>query len=217
MSHYRQMYSGSQLGRGFGEIDVYTGPRYRGQLGRGRFGSFFMRAYKYLRPLVSSGINAVKQQGIDSTGNIIKQLGTKDIKSILEDEGERALKNLGKKAINKIGRTVQKVSQSGKGIDHTMSNGLSLLQLQRLRNNISTLRRKKSIKSQRVIKKPHSSLKRRVGSFKRIQKRKYQLGGRRRKKNCKSCTNKSQIGGKRKRKSKNKNSKKRKVQLDIFN
>lgn len=178
-----QMY-GAQKGLGFGDIEVYTGPihRFRQQNGAG-IGKYFVRAYKYLRPLITSGINAVKDQGIDSTGSILRQLGTKDIRSILEDEGERALKNLGEKAISKIGRTAAKITQFGKGIDNKMSSGLSVLQMRRLGAALSAMKKKKkAIKSRKIMKKSHSVMKPRLGGFGIIQKHRRQIGGGRKKK-----------------------------------
>lgn len=220
MTHYVHLYSGNQAGAGLGEIEVYTGPihHYR-QRGRG-IGSFFGNAYRFLRPLLSSGVNALKSQSIDSTGAIFRQLGRKDLKTILEEEGERALRNLGEKALNKLKRSVGKSDQTGKGI-FRLPPRLSKMQLKRLSTVLPShlIRRKKAIKSKKVSKKSHSVRKRRVGSVKT-----HQIGSGHRKRKSKLKIRRSiktsQIGnGKRKRKTiKNRITKKRRInQLDIFN
>lgn len=186
MSHYVHLYSGNQpqqiayqSGRGIGEIEIYTGPtwhRPHQQSGAG-LGNFFANAFQVLRPLFSSGLNAVKEQGLHSTKAILSQLGKKDLKSILEEEGENALKNLGIKAINKINRASAKINQSGKGI--RMPVGLSPLQMQRMINIATTKRsktKKKSIKSSPAVKKTHTVKSRQIGGHGIVKKRKNQIG-----------------------------------------
>lgn len=61
----------------------------------------------------------------------MSQLGTKDLKTILNEEGEKAVRNLSEKAIQKLKRSRGEVNieQLGSG---DMPIGLSPLQLQRL-------------------------------------------------------------------------------------
>lgn len=243
MSPYAHSYYGNQFGYGLGEIEVYDGPvhHFHHQGGAG-IGRYFARAFKFFKPLISSGINAIKDQGIKSTGSIISQIGEKDLKSILEEEGQKALKNLKQKAINKLNTSTGINSQTGSG----MPVGISALQMQRAAKLFSFKPNKKAIKSGRVGKKRQTARTRRLGGIgsirratgqiggKKKRKRKTQLGGKRKKKRKtqiggkRKC--KSQTGGKKKRSKKRKNSKgkkrkskkskKRNVgfnkQLDIF-
>lgn len=112
MSGYIQMNREHQTGAGIGEIEFYRGPRHHRQGGAG-IGKYLSRAYKFLKPIVSSGVNALKDQSIESSKSIINQLGEDKLKNILKSEGKRALTNLRRKAINKINRT--RDSQSGSG------------------------------------------------------------------------------------------------------
>lgn len=180
------LYSSNQIGRGLGEIEVYSGPIYHyHRQGGGGIGSFITHAYQYLKPFISSGINALKDQGIESTGSILSQLGDKKFKNILEDEGQKALKNLKSKAINKL-KSVGK-GQSGKG----MRIG-------------SKKPKKKSIKSGRVAKKTQTGGKRKRKS----KKTKTQIGAGRKRK-TKSKTLKRKTAKKRRKHNFSK-------QLDIF-
>lgn len=136
MSHYTHLYSGelkSQTGTGYNRgIDIYRGPLfqsgkgynrgidiYRGPLVRQNgagLGNFFSSAFKYLRPLLSSGFNALSSQAVDSTSSILSQLGKKDLKSILNEESQKAVENLSNKAIQKLKRNkVIPSKQSGSG------------------------------------------------------------------------------------------------------
>lgn len=231
MAYYSQLYSGDesfQTGSGYNRgieiyrgpltqtgtgynlgIEIYRGPLYR-QSGAG-LGNFFNTAIRYLRPLLSSGINAITNQGVKSAGSILSQLGSKDLKTILNEEGEKTVRNLSEKAIRKLRRARGETSteQLGSG---EMPIGLSPLQLQRLvgqpKSQIA-LKRKKPISNRQL------SHKRKIGtSIKRVTKRSRQIGkGRKR--------IKKQIGEGRRRKRqshKARSYKKKKLRtLDIFN
>lgn len=230
MSHYIQLYSGGlQKGGSLEDIVLYEGPthHHHHQIGAG-LGNFFGRAFQLLQPLFSSGVNVLKQQGLNSSKAILSQLGKKDLKTILKEEGQQAVKNLGQKALNKLTRATGKVDNSsgdilnqfGSGrIQFTPNNtnmplGLSALQLQRFKRqrgvigngvSIPKKRRKKiSIKASRVRKTLHTTRRRRVGGIGiKVKARKRQVGG-----------------GKKRRRRRTKTVKKRKAvkrQLDIFN
>lgn len=212
----------NQYGLGLGEIEVYRGPilhNHSYQRGKG-LGRFFARAFQYISPLIKSGINALKDQGIKSAGSIINQLAEeKDLKSILKQESKSALKNLKEKAINKINSSG---IQTGSGTIMPVNLPKTLM-LQRAK--FFPLN---SIKTGRVLKKSQKPASRR-----RVSVKKKQVGGKRKKrkstkcnKKCKKQTggsrkkSKKQIGGARKTiKKRKKKSKKRSLiskQLDIF-
>lgn len=208
MPGYIQLNREYQIGRGAG-IEIYRGPNHRylhDQSGAG-VGDILSIAYQYLKPYFSSGFNALKNQGVESTGSILNQLGDKNIKTILKEEGKKALKNLGQKAIDKINRSSN--TQGGAG----MRNGLTALQ----RAALHSLNRK-GIKARKIGKRSQSGKIRRVGS---IGAKRKQIGGKRKRRSKVSKKRKTQIGGKRKRSTKKKPVKKRKRvlknrQLDIF-
>lgn len=152
MSHYDQFYSGGgtqqqqkqrQKGGGVEDIVLYrapsTGfPQY--QRGAG-LGNFFSSAFRLLQPLLTSGLSVLADQGVKSTGAVLSQLGSKDLKSILKEEGQNAFKNLTTKAVNKL---KQSSGQVGSGIDNTsMPLGLSPLQLQNLQRKTNKGGRKR--------------------------------------------------------------------------
>lgn len=126
MSHYIQLYAGNgqQSGGSLSDIVLYEGPTHHHhhhsqQLGAG-LGNYLKRGFRLLRPLFSSGINALKHQGIKSSKAVLSQLGKKDLKTILKDEGKRALNDLQQKAINKLSQSSGKISsenQFGTGFD----------------------------------------------------------------------------------------------------
>lgn len=215
MSHYIGLYSGdansiAQTGGGLSDIQIYRGPRTL-QGGAG-LGKYFTTAFRYLRPLINSGVNALTDQGVKSASSVLSQLGKKDLKTILNEERQRAFDNLSTKAINKLNKINTQVlptDQTGSGI---MPFGLSPIQLQRLQRR----KPKKSIKTRAIGRKSHSSRKRKVATTNSsLRKTRRQIGRGRKKK-------KTQIGSGRRR-IKRRNSKKKKRiqkpklrQLDIF-
>lgn len=211
MSHYARMYAGPQIGNGLGEIEVYSGPihHYHRQSGAG-IGRYFANAFRFFRPLVTSGINALKDQGIKSSASILNQLGDKDLKSILQQESQVALKNLKQKAVNKINQATGIKTQEGAGMINTLSN----LQRQRfasLQPCKKCKSKKKSIKGGRISKKSQSGKTYRVaqtgGKRKKTVKKNNQKGGIKRK---------AQIGGRKKSIKKKKKTIRSSKQLDIF-
>lgn len=147
MSHYIRLYSGVepnyQSGHGLSGINVYRGPLHR-QNGAG-LGNFFTTAVRYLRPLLSSGINALSNQGIDSATSVLSQLGKKDLKTILSEESQKAVRNLSEKAVNKIKRS------RGEIPDNQVGSGMELLPLltKPKRKRRKKAKARKSIKKKR--------------------------------------------------------------------
>lgn len=193
MAHYVQMYSGAhayQTGRGKEDIEVYRGPLYR-QSGAG-IGDFLRSAATYVRPILSSGLNALKDQSLHSAGSVISQLGRKELKTILKEESEKVVRDSCEKAINKLKQSRGEVNntQTGSGM---IPYGVSPLQIQQLLNEAA---KKKPIKRRKSKKRGQS------GQGRKRKKTSKQVG--RGKKSKKSC---AQIGKGRKKKSKSKKSK----------
>lgn len=163
MSHYIGLYSGEinsagQIGGSLADIQIYRGPRTL--QGGGGLGKYFSTAFRYLKPLINSGVNALTDQGVRSASSVLSQLGKKDLKTILKEERQRAFDNLSTKAINKLNRIngqLPSANQAGSGI---MPFGLSPLQQQRLQIR----KPRKSIKTKTVARKSHSRRRRKVGT-----------------------------------------------------
>lgn len=121
-SRYTQHYQSGGSLRDIGQI--YRGPEayYRNQRGEG-IGDFFATAYRFLNPLLQSGLSVLGNQAIRSGTNILSDLGKKDLGTIVREQGEQAIKNLSEKAINKIKRRAagggggdkKETIQTGKG------------------------------------------------------------------------------------------------------
>lgn len=195
MAYYRQLYSGNQGGYGFEDIELYRGPVYR-QRGAG-FGSFLRNSYKYLQPLLNSGVNAITNQGLKSASSVLSQLGKKNLNTILSEEGEKIVQNLSDSAIKKIRRLQGNVqsNQSGSGLTSDSLSPFTLKNLSIKRQG----RKRKGIKTR---------VKKRIGQMYRRRK----VGGTRRHR-----TKKRQIGGgRRKRKTRKNRANFRKRQLELF-
>lgn len=110
-------YYQSQAGNGLGDIGelYHISPKYH-QRGRGGIGSFFSGIFRHLKPLMRSGLRALKKQSIKTSANIIKDLGEKPIKDIFIEEGKAAVDELAQKGIKKL----QKM-QDGKGTAHSFT------------------------------------------------------------------------------------------------
>lgn len=75
--------------------------------GFGGIGGLFSTLIRHLTPLVASGFNALKNQGIISGQNILSELNnspSKSFKDIVRNESKSAIDNLSNKAINKLKR-----------------------------------------------------------------------------------------------------------------
>lgn len=97
-----------QVGSGQHDIGtIYSQNRYV-QRGGGGFGNVFHRIFDYLKPILMSGLNLVKNQGIKSTAQIIQDIGSGlPMREILKSRGQQAL--------NEIRDTVVKKIQGGAG------------------------------------------------------------------------------------------------------
>lgn len=184
-SRYTQYYQTGGSLRDIGPI--YRGPEtyYRNQKGEG-IGDFFATAYRFLNPLLQSGLSVLGSQAIRSGTNILSDLGKKDLGTIVREQGEQAIKNLSDKAIDKIKRSGRKVSQEGKGrrgiIHHRRSQHRNkIASMVRRRQGLKKRGRKpgrKGIKTKSFDGIDHIALRRGIGRNIRKAKR-IQIGGKR--------------------------------------
>lgn len=105
-THYISYYL-RQQGGGIGDI----GPLYRSpfilQKGSGGVGSFFSGVWKYLSPLLSSGVSALSNEAAKSGAAILGQVGNKPLKEVFKEQGKVAMKNLATRAADKLKRKMQ--------------------------------------------------------------------------------------------------------------
>jgi hypothetical protein len=81
--HYTNYYFAQVGGAGLHDIGpIYAAP-YVYQRGSG-IGSFFSGLIRSLNPLISSGLNAIRNQSIKTGGEILKNVGSKPFKDILK-------------------------------------------------------------------------------------------------------------------------------------
>jgi hypothetical protein len=100
----------NQVEGGISDIgDVFMNP-YVIQSGRG-IGNFLAGLYKHLKPLISSGLHALKKQGIKTGAAVLQDIGKKPMRDILKEQGEIAVNDLTLKGINKL-----KKLQDGSGL-----------------------------------------------------------------------------------------------------
>lgn len=111
-AQYTRYYS--QQGSGLSHIGkLHYTPIYL-QRGSG-FGGIFSSLLRYLTPLASSGLTALKHQAIRSGKAILEDIdGPKTFKDILRERGKEAVKDLTLKGIDKLKRAAA-ASQSGTG------------------------------------------------------------------------------------------------------
>lgn len=100
----------NQSGRGLSDIGVLHRSPLVLQQGRG-VGDFFSAVFRTLKPLLSSGLNTLKDQSIKTGSAILADLKQKPLKDILKEQGTAALQELTEKGLSKIKRNMQ-----GKGI-----------------------------------------------------------------------------------------------------
>lgn len=119
---YNQYYS-SQSG-GSSNIQevgtIYSQNRFS-QKGYG-FGGLFSSLYSYLKPLLISGLNILKDTGLQAGANILSDLTTqKPIREIIKTRGKEAITKLTTAAVKKMrggGRKIKKaVKRIAKGVN----------------------------------------------------------------------------------------------------
>lgn len=144
-------YYENKCGSGLSDFGpIYYTPRII-QHGRG-FGNFFASLFNYLKPLISSGLNAVKETAITTGVKALSEVGDRPLKEILIEHGAKAAKDLEQKYKRKF--------QNGKGIilskkqtikrNHkaNLIHSTSLPQTKRIKKNS---RKKKNKEKERVL------------------------------------------------------------------
>lgn len=92
---YIQYYE-SKYGSGISDFGpIYYTPRII-QHGRG-FGSFFASLFNYLKPLITSGLSAVKDTAIKAGSKALSEVGNRPFKEILIENGVSAANDLEQK------------------------------------------------------------------------------------------------------------------------
>lgn len=135
INYYNSQSGGSLHGIG----PLYFNSRNTLQRGRG-IGDFFSTVFRNLRPLISSGLSALKDQAITSGANIISDLGRKPLKEILYDQSERAIQGLAEKGVNKMRRYRQRGSG---GIKRRGVRRIGHLPVKRRRRQVGAGKRKR--------------------------------------------------------------------------
>lgn len=99
---YIQYYS-VQTGSGLKDI----GPLYHNlrfvQQGAG-FGSFFGTLYRFLKPMIHSGLNVLQNQALKTGSAVLSELGSRPLNEILIEHGKKAGEDLKTKFKNKFQR-----------------------------------------------------------------------------------------------------------------
>lgn len=108
---YYQCQSGSGISD-FGPL--YYTPRFV-QAGRG-FANFFASLYGYLKPLITSGFNAVKKTAIKTGTKMLSEVGSRPLREILLEHGASAVNDLHQKFKNKFQEGEGMFTISKKGI-----------------------------------------------------------------------------------------------------
>lgn len=143
-----------QRGSGLGDIGVlHRGPLIY-QRGRGGIGDFFSTVIRTLRPLLSTGLNVLKDQSLKTGSAILRDIGQKPINNVLREQGTLALQELTEKGLNKLKKTMQ----GGKGIKRRAQRGGSHLPSKRRkrcrskRKNVQKIvsRRRRSAKTRNL-------------------------------------------------------------------
>lgn len=92
-----------QAGGGLSDIGhLYTQP-YILQRGSG-IGSIFSGLFKFLRPMISSGLNEIKHQSLKTGLAILRDTSTKPLKEVVKEQGKLALQDLAAKGLEKLSK-----------------------------------------------------------------------------------------------------------------
>lgn len=103
-SVYVKYYSNQIGGRGANFGNLYRVST-KVQKGRG-IGSIFSGLFRFLKPHLLSGLNAVKDEALRVGGEIMQNIGQKPIKELLREKGVEGLHNLTAKAVDKMKKTM---------------------------------------------------------------------------------------------------------------
>lgn len=149
MEHAYIQYYTVQTGTGLKDI----GPLYHNlrfiQHGSG-FGSFFGSLYRFLKPLIYSGMDALQHQAVKTGTNILSELGSRPFNEIISDHGKKATEELKSKFKKKF--------QSGSGL--IFSGAAVRNSLKKKKKSIKINKKQKNIKGKKNIKTRQSNSKR---------------------------------------------------------
>lgn len=164
-SYYTQYYL-RQDGRGLADI----GPLYKGPLiyqkGSG-IGSFFSGLYKHLKPFLSSGLEALRDQSIKTGSAILSEVGAKPFKEILKEQGKIAAKDLTERGVNKLKRMSNQTGGRRKNIKRRKRNAAPHLDAYRFQAGNGKRRRRRS---KRLKKKTIKKTKRKAAHRRKLGK-----------------------------------------------
>lgn len=155
MDTYYTRYYSRQYGGSLSDIGpIYKSPVFY-QKGSG-VGSFFTGLFKYLKPAISSGFDALKHQSVRTGKAIINDVGSKPLKEILKEHGKIAVQELAEKGINKLKRMRKQSGGGGGGGVKKRKKHIKRRKLNRVNHSKS-----KIVKRQRVLKQKINRVKKR--------------------------------------------------------
>lgn len=124
-----------QAGGGMSDIGhLYVQPHIL-QSGSG-IGSIFSGLFKFLRPMISTGLNEIKNQSFKTGAAILRDASTKPIKEVLKEQGKLAVQDLAKKGLEKLSKPQEGTGCCKKTIKRRHD-------IQNFNHSISPLKRKR--------------------------------------------------------------------------
>ena len=92
-----------QAGGGLSDIGhLYTQP-YILQSGNG-IGNFFSGLFKFLRPMISTGLNEIKNQSLKTGAAILRDASSKPLKDVLKEQSKLAVQDLAVKGLEHLSK-----------------------------------------------------------------------------------------------------------------
>lgn len=114
MSQYDRFFAGSQIGGRSSNVGPIYKARIHYQRGRG-LSDVFLGLYRFIKPFLVSGSKALGKEALRAGNEILENVGTQSISSLLKEQGNKSLQNLTEKARTKLNE-MQESNLSGKGI-----------------------------------------------------------------------------------------------------
>lgn len=137
----------NQSGNGLSDIGPYYANNRFIQRGTG-LGSFFSSLYNYLRPILSSGLNLLKKQGLKTGIQVINDLSEKkSLKEILKSRGSEALNNIRSTVVDKMQAGSGYVKRKIKRLKDKRGKKMAIKQATNVKNNQFNKRSSKKKKS----------------------------------------------------------------------
>lgn len=119
-----------QAGSGLSDIGHLSVQPYILQSGSG-IGSIFRGLFKFLRPMISTGLNEIKNQSLKTGAAILQDVNTKPFKEVLKEQGKIALQDLATRGLERLSKnkpqegtgkkTIKRRRTPGK-INHSIAN-----------------------------------------------------------------------------------------------